>query len=45
MKKLGITVLLAASMAFFGVAAPASAAAMDSSDIVKPLVGIWPNPR
>jgi hypothetical protein len=45
MKKLGITVLLAASMAVFGLAAPASAAAVDSNEIAKPMVGIWPNPR
>ena len=44
MKKFGISVLLAASMAAFSVAAPA-AAAVNTQNIVKPLVGIWPNPR
>lgn len=44
MKKFGITVLLAASMAAFSVAAPAAAAAGDAT-VIKPLVNVWPNPR
>ncbi|WP_341393898.1 hypothetical protein [Arthrobacter sp. G119Y2] len=44
MKKFGITVLLAASMAAVSVAAPA-AAAVDNAPVMKPLVNVWPNPR
>lgn len=44
-KKLGASLLLAAAIATFGVAAPASAvtAADNGGTIVKPLIGYWPN--